>query len=77
VERLEEKRLTEGKTPIFYSVGVAFDEDSSVKSLVDLVALSDHRAEKDRHHGDGRHEDTPQGAGQPGADKPAQETDNG
>ena len=77
VERLEEERLTEGKTPILYSVGVAFDEDSSVKSLVELVALSDHRAEKDRHHGDGQHEDMPQGAGQQDADNPTQETGKG
>ena len=75
--RLEEKRLTEGKTPILYSVGVAYDEDSSVKSLVELVALSDHRAEKDRPHGDGRQEDMPQGAGQQEADNPAKETGEG
>jgi len=77
VERLEEKRLTEGKTPILYSVGVAYDEDSSVKSLVELVALSDHRAEKDRAHGDRPHEDMAQGAGKPEADSPAKETGEG
>ena len=50
VEQLEGKRVTEGKAPLLYAVGVAFDEESSVRSLVDLVALSDHRAAKDEVH---------------------------
>ncbi|MDO5475843.1 MAG: diguanylate cyclase [Eubacteriales bacterium] len=49
VEHLEEKRQSEGKPPLRYQVGVAFDEDSSVKTLVDLVALSDRRALADLH----------------------------
>ena len=47
VENLEGKRLTEGRAPILYSVGVAFDEENSVNTLVDLVALSDRRAAAD------------------------------
>ena len=49
VEHLEEKRQSEGKPPLRYQVGVAFDEDSSVKTLVDLLALSDGRALADLH----------------------------
>lgn len=49
VEQLSGQRQTEGRPELVYAVGVAFDEDSSVKSLVDLVALSDRRAEKDEY----------------------------
>ncbi|MBE5998310.1 MAG: diguanylate cyclase [Lachnospiraceae bacterium] len=50
VEQLEGRRETDGKVPLVYAVGVAFDEESSVKSLVELVALSDHRASQDEVH---------------------------
>lgn len=52
VEHLEGQRENDGKAQILYSVGVAFDEESSVKSLVELVALSDRRAGEDRTHRD-------------------------
>lgn len=50
VENLEGRRETDGKAQLIYSVGVAFDEESSVKSLVELVALSDRRASEDQIH---------------------------
>ena len=50
VEQLEAKREMEGKARILYAVGVAFDEESTVGTLVDLVALSDRRAAEDEIH---------------------------
>ena len=50
VEHLEGQRENENRAPLVYAVGVAFDEESSVKSLVDLVALSDRRASEDQIH---------------------------
>lgn len=50
VENLVGQRETDGKPSIVYSVGVAFDEDSSVKNLVDLVSISDRRAMDDIVH---------------------------
>lgn len=51
VEHLTAKRETEGKALLRYTAGVAFDEESSVKTLVELVALSDHRAEQEKAQG--------------------------
>ena len=47
VEHMEGQRETDGKPAIIYTVGVAFDEDSSVDNLVDLVRISDQRAMDD------------------------------
>lgn len=56
VEHLTVNRDNEGKPRLVYAVGVAFDEESSVRRLLDLVALSDRRAAEDEAHrtaGDG------------------------